>query len=180
LNIEDRKGVMTDIVEAKTAKRAPARPPAADRKPLLDELDRQIIRCLQSNARMPNTEIARALNVTETTIRNRVNRLLDEDLIEMVALITPKAKDATVSAFISVFVAPDAVEEAIRVLKPRPEVRYLGRMLSRSQILMETFFTDHDHLLAFQDECLGRLPGVQAVDTSLVLKVEKLSYEWEI
>jgi len=171
---------MTDIVEAKTAKRSARRPPVADRKPVLDELDRQIIRFLQSNARMPNTEIARALKVTETTIRNRVNRLLEEELIEMVALITPKAKDATVSAFILVCVLPESVEEAIEILKPRPEVRYLGRMLSRSQILMETFFTDHDHLLQFQDECLGRLPGVQAIDTSLVLKVEKLSYEWEI
>ncbi|MGV0852605.1 Lrp/AsnC family transcriptional regulator [Mycolicibacterium phlei] len=171
---------MTDIVEAKTAKRSASRPPVADRKPVLDELDRQIIRFLQSNARMPNTEIARALKVTETTIRNRVNRLLEEELIEMVALITPKAKDATVSAFILVCVLPESVEEAIEILKPRPEVRYLGRMLSRSQILMETFFTDHDHLLQFQDECLGRLPGVQAIDTSLVLKVEKLSYEWEI
>lgn len=172
---------MADIVEAEAAKRSASRPPTvADRKPVLDELDRQIIRFLQNNARMPNTEIARALKVTETTIRNRVNRLLEEELIEMVALITPKAKDATISAFITVSVLPASVEAAVEVLKPRPEVRYLGRMLARGQILMETFFTDHDHLLEFQDECLAQLPGVQAIDTSLVLRVEKLSYEWEI
>ena len=171
---------MADIVEAEAAKRSASRPPTvADRKPL-DELDRQIIRYLQNNARVPNTEIARALKVTETTIRNRVNRLLEEELIEMVALITPKAKEATISAFIVVSVLPASVEAAIEVLKPRPEVRYLGRMLARGQILMETFFTDHDHLLEFQDKCLAQLPGVQAIDTSLVLRVDKLSYEWEI
>ena len=51
---------------------------------VLDDLDRGIIQMLQRNARMPNTEIARALSVTETTIRNRVSRLVDEELIEIV------------------------------------------------------------------------------------------------
>ena len=172
---------MADTVDSKTAKRSPGRPATVqDRKPALDELDRQIIRILQNNARIPNTEIARALKVTETTIRNRVNRLLEEELIEMVALITPKAKEATVSAFIMVCVQPDTVDASIQVLKPRPEVRYLSRVLSRAQILIETFFTDNDHLLAFQDDCLAALPGVQSIDTSLVLRVDKASFEWEI
>uniref|UniRef100_A0A5Q5CC60 Transcriptional regulator, AsnC family n=1 Tax=Mycobacterium sp. (strain JLS) TaxID=164757 RepID=A0A5Q5CC60_MYCSJ len=172
---------MTDAIDSKTVRRAPGRPATVpDRRPVLDDLDRQIIRILQNNARIPNTEIARALKVTETTIRNRVNRLLEEELIEMVALITPKAKEASVSAFILVRVSPEAVDPAIEVLKTRSEVRYLSRVLSRAQILIETFFTDNDHLLAFQDECLAALPGVQSIDTSLVLRVDKASFEWEI
>jgi Lrp/AsnC family transcriptional regulator, regulator for asnA, asnC and gidA len=67
---------------------------------VLDELDKKIIRILQRNARVPNTEIGRALDVTETTIRNRVSRLIDEKLIEIVAVVDPKATDATISAFL--------------------------------------------------------------------------------
>jgi Lrp/AsnC family transcriptional regulator for asnA, asnC and gidA len=172
---------MTDAIDSTAAKRSPRRPEnGRDRKHVLDELDRQIIRILQNNARVPNTEIARALKVTETTIRNRVSRLLEEELIEMVALITPKAKESTVSAFILLTVAPDAVDAAIDVVKSRPEVRYLSRVLSRAQVLMEAFFTDNDHLLAFQDDCLAALPGLQSVETSLVLRVDKASFEWEI
>src|SRR5215212_3641837 len=59
--------------------------------PVLDELDKRIIRLLQRNARVPNTEIGRELDVTETTIRNRVSRLLDEGLIEIVAVVDPRA-----------------------------------------------------------------------------------------
>jgi Lrp/AsnC family transcriptional regulator for asnA, asnC and gidA len=57
----------------------------------LDQLDRDIIRLLQQNGRRSNTEMARTLSVTETTIRNRVTRLVDEELINIVAVPTPRA-----------------------------------------------------------------------------------------
>ncbi len=69
-------------------------------KTTLDDLDRGIIRILQRDGRTPNTDVARALDVTETTIRNRVTRLLDDGLIEIVAVPTPKAVGLTMSAII--------------------------------------------------------------------------------
>ena len=44
----------------------------------VDEVDREIIRLLQRDGRTSNTDIARALEVTETTIRKRIARLIDE------------------------------------------------------------------------------------------------------
>lgn len=148
--------------------------------PVLDELDKRIIRLLQRNARVPNTEIGRALDVTETTIRNRVSRLLDEKLIEIVAVVDPKATEATISAFLLLTVAPADAGTAVDRLRERTEVRYLSRTVGRGQVMAEVFFRDLTHLLAFQTDVLGALPGVQGVETLLVGEVHKLSYEWEI
>jgi Lrp/AsnC family transcriptional regulator for asnA, asnC and gidA len=147
---------------------------------MLDEMDRRIVRLLQRNARVPNTEIARALNVTETTVRNRVSRLLDEELIGIVAVVDQRATEATISAFIGVTVELSRVVAVAESLRERPEARYVAQMLGSAQVLAETFFRDHDHLLEFRNEFLSTLAGVISVDVSIVLRVHKMSYEWEI
>jgi Lrp/AsnC family transcriptional regulator, regulator for asnA, asnC and gidA len=147
---------------------------------LLDDLDKRIIRVLQRNARVPNTEIGRALEVTETTIRNRVSRLIDEGLIEIVALVNPKATEATISAFLLLTVSPPGVQEVAELIKARPEVRYLSLIIGRGQIMVEAFFRDHAHMLSFQTDFIATLPAVTGMESWLVVHVHKLSYEWEI
>jgi Lrp/AsnC family transcriptional regulator, regulator for asnA, asnC and gidA len=147
---------------------------------VLDELDKGIIRLLQRNARAPNTEVARALGVTEATIRNRVSRLLDEGLIEIVAVVDPKATEATISAFLVLNVQPPGVEGVAEALRDRPEIRYLSLVIGRGQIVAEAFFRDHEHVLAFQNEHLAKFPSITGVEISIVVRVCKLSYEWEI
>jgi Lrp/AsnC family transcriptional regulator for asnA, asnC and gidA len=147
---------------------------------LLDELDKRIIRLLQRNARVPNTEIGRALDVTETTVRNRVNRLVDEGLIEIVAVVNPRATEATISALMLLTVAPPGVRETAERVKACPEVRYLSLVIGRGQIMIEAFFRDHEHMLSFQTEFVASLPAVTGVESWLVAMVPKPSHEWEI
>lgn len=147
---------------------------------MLDEMDKRIVRVLQKNARTPNTEIARALGVTETTIRNRVARLLDEKQIGVVAVVNPEATEATISAFLEISLHPKNLDAVVDKLRGRGEVRYLGLTLGRAQIIIEAFFRDHEHLLAFQTGVVATLPGVTAVETAIVVRVAKFSYEWEI
>ena len=147
---------------------------------MLDDMDKRIVRVLQKNARTPNTEIARALGVTETTIRNRVARLLDEKQIGVVAVVNPEATEATISAFLEISLHPKNLDAVVEKLRARGEVRYLGLTLGRAQIIIEAFFRDHEHLLAFQTGVVATLPGVTAVETAIVVRVAKFSYEWVI
>jgi Lrp/AsnC family transcriptional regulator for asnA, asnC and gidA len=147
---------------------------------VLDDMDKRIVRVLQKNARTPNTEIARALGVTETTIRNRVARLLDEKQIGVVAVVNPEATEATISAFLEISLHPKNLDAVVEKLRARGEVRYLGLTLGRAQIIIEAFFRDHEHLLAFQTGVVATLPGVTTVETAIVVRVAKFSYEWEI
>jgi Lrp/AsnC family transcriptional regulator for asnA, asnC and gidA len=146
----------------------------------VDELDRKIIKMLQSDGRLSNTEIARALDITEATVRKRVTRLLDERLISVVAVPTPEAVGMTLSAIMGVSVELTAIREVADTIRTYPEVRYVGMSSGRYDLIVEGFFTDQEHLLEFVTGKLGMLSGITNLETSIILKVVKFSYEWEI
>jgi Lrp/AsnC family transcriptional regulator for asnA, asnC and gidA len=146
----------------------------------VDEVDREIIRLLQRDGRTSNTDIARALEVTETTIRKRIARLIDEDLVNVVAVPTPRAVGMTLSAIIGISVQLPSLRAVSERLVAYQEVRYVGVATGRYDIIVEAFFNDQEHLLEFVSRKLGALNGVTGAETSLILKVAKFSYEWEI
>ncbi len=146
----------------------------------LDEVDRAIIRLLQRDGRASNTEMGRELGLTEATIRKRVARLVAEDLISVVAVPTPEAVGMTTSAIIGISVQLQHLHGVSAELVTLPEVRYVGVSTGRYDLIVEAFFADHEHLLEFVSSQLGAMNGVTAIETSLILKVAKFSYEWEI
>jgi Lrp/AsnC family transcriptional regulator for asnA, asnC and gidA len=146
----------------------------------IDDIDRAIIRLLQKDGRSSNTEIGRELGLTETTIRKRVARLVGERLISIVAVPTPQAVGMTTSAIIGISVQLQKLHSVSDQLVALPEVRYVGASTGRYDLIVEAFFADHEHLLEFVSSELGSMSGVTDIETSLILKVTKFSYEWEI
>lgn len=157
-------------------------PPSSTTGPsrLIDELDRGIIRMLQTNGRMSNTEVARALDVTETTVRKRIAHLLDEGLMSIVAVPSPAAAGMTMSAILGVSVDLTSIHDVAETIRTYQEVRYVGLSVGRYELIIEAFFADHEHLLGFITDKLGNLPGITNLETSVILQVAKFSYEWEI
>ena len=146
----------------------------------VDELDRKIIKMLQVDGRLSNTEIARVLEITETTVRKRIAHLLDERLISIVAVPTPEAAGMNLSAIIGISVELTAIHGVADAIRSYTEVRYIGMSAGRYDLMVEAFFTDQEHLLEFVTDKLGSLPGITNLETSIILKVVKFSYEWEI
>lgn len=146
----------------------------------VDEIDRAIIRILQRDGRASNTQIGRELGLTEAAIRKRMGRLLAEDLVNVVAVPTPRAVGLTLSAIIGVSVQLGRLDAVVEQLVPYPEVRYVGVSTGRYDVILESFFLNQEHLLEFVSKKLGSLDGVTGVETSLILRVAKFSYEWEI
>jgi Lrp/AsnC family transcriptional regulator, regulator for asnA, asnC and gidA len=143
-------------------------------------VDRAIIRLLQRDGRASNTEIGRKLGLTETTIRKRIARLISERLINVVAVPTPLAVGMTTSVIIGISVRLGDLDKVSDRLVHYPEVRYVGLSTGRYDLIIEAFFDDNEHLLSFVSNELGSDPAVRQVETSLILKVAKFSYEWEI
>jgi Lrp/AsnC family transcriptional regulator, regulator for asnA, asnC and gidA len=146
----------------------------------VDDIDRAIIRILQRDGRASNTEIGRTLELTETTIRKRIARLINEQLINVVAVPTPMAVGMTTSVIIGISVRLGDLETVSERLVRYPEVRYVGMSTGRYDLIVEAFFADNEHLLSFVSNELGSDPAIRQVETSLILKVAKFSYEWEI
>jgi Lrp/AsnC family transcriptional regulator for asnA, asnC and gidA len=154
--------------------------PTPGRSRVIDELDRNIIRLLQVDGRMSNTEIARQLDITETTVRKRIARLLDQRLMSIVAVPSPEAVGLTLSAILGVSVDLPSMQDVAETIRTYDEVRYVGMSVGRYELIVEAFFADQEHLLEFVSKKLGQLPGIGNLETSIILKVVKFSYEWEI
>ena len=147
---------------------------------ILDEIDRRVIKILQADGRRPNTDIARELHVSETTIRKRIAQLVSRGLINIVAVPTPRALGLTMSAIIGISVTLPKLREISEELKRQQEVRYVGVSTGRYDIIVEAFFFDQQHFLDFISSKLSRMDGITGLETSMILDVVKFSYEWEI
>ena len=146
----------------------------------IDDLDKGIIGILKSDGRASNVEVGRLLGVTETTIRKRIANLLSLGLIEIVAVPTPKLAGFTLSAIMGLNVNLERLRDVSQALVTLPEVRYCGLSTGRFDIMIEAFFSSHEHLLEFSTAKVGSIDGVVEVETFLILDISKFSYEWEI
>jgi Lrp/AsnC family transcriptional regulator for asnA, asnC and gidA len=157
-----------------------SRPKPLSRNPEIDDLDRGIIAILQRDGRRNNSDIARALGVTETTIRKRLSALISNDLLRVVAVATPRIAGMNISAILGISVELRKLTEVARGLAKRPEIRYIGVAAGRYDIIVEVFFSSNEHVVEFTTTVLGQMDGVLDVETSVILRVEKFSYEWEV
>lgn len=147
---------------------------------LYDDLDRRIIGLLQEDGRRPNTEIAQLLGVTETTVRKRIGRLVSENLIKVVAVPSPEVVGMTMSAIVGITVEMDAYESVAAALEALPHTRYVGYSTGPYDLIIEVFFRSHEELLGLLSGKLAKIPGIVKTDTSVILKVTKFAYEWEV
>lgn len=143
----------------------------------VDRLDEEIIRLLCANGRASNVEIAKQVGVTETTVRKRVSRLLSSGVIEISAILNPRLAGLNLSAIIGISAELTSLRQIGEELAARPEVRYCGYSTGRFDLIVEAFFTNQEHVLTFTTEVLGAMDGITDVETSLILKIEKFSFD---
>ena len=68
----------------------------------LDAVDRQILRLLQDDGRRPNADLARALGISEPTVRKRLDRLRDSGVLHIIGLLDPAATGFPVDVFVGI------------------------------------------------------------------------------
>lgn len=91
----------------------------------LDKIDRAIIAHLQVVGRMPFTEIATRLKVSEGTVRHRVIRLTDIGVLQVAGTVEPQLLDWNAAGMIGVGVQAGMIEEAAAEITRFPEATYL-------------------------------------------------------
>jgi Lrp/AsnC family transcriptional regulator for asnA, asnC and gidA len=146
----------------------------------LDDLDRGIIEHLQDNGRRSNAAIARALGVTETTIRNRIERLVAREFIRIVAVIDPRKTAYRVDAIIWMRVDRGRAESIARQLAAFQNVVYVGHTTGRYDLLIEGVFESDEALFEFLTTRLSGSLGILQSETYHVLRTEKINYDWKL
>ena len=144
----------------------------------IDATDRQIIALLQADGRASNVDIARSVGVTEGTVRKRIERLLSEGLIRVVAVPSVDKLGLEVETVIMLKVDLGHAMRAGEALAAMPEVRSVRYTTGEYDIIIEVAVPSDDDLLAFLTDRLAVVTGIRATATSHVLKNIKQSCDW--
>jgi Lrp/AsnC family transcriptional regulator, regulator for asnA, asnC and gidA len=147
---------------------------------VLDELDQKIITCLIHNGRMSNRDIAREALVSEGTVRYRLNRLMENNIMKIAAVVNPLKVGLNVSVQIGLKVDAGKVEEVAHQLSLRNETKYVGITVGAFDIIIECVFNSNDHMLSFFTHQLSKLEGVRQTETFLFVRHVKSIYHWEL
>ena len=147
-------------------------------KARIDEVDRQILEHLSVDARMSNREIAQALGLAEGTVRGRIKRLQESNIIKIMALTSFTGPETPVMAYIGVRADLAHVAETAKAIARLPFVRFAATMLGRFDILVITIVRDGAELVEMVNEEIMTLPGVRHAETTLAVKGLKYDYRW--
>lgn len=145
---------------------------------VVDELDRAIVRYLQEDGRMASAEIARRLNVAERTVRARIDRLIADDVIQLVARIQPATVGYGVTADVFLEVESGRIHEVATTIAARPEVGYVGLTTGDRDISIQIFAPSVEALYNIVTDDLGRIPGVVRTRTFIIPKVIKTHFDY--
>jgi Lrp/AsnC family transcriptional regulator for asnA, asnC and gidA len=146
-------------------------------EPVLDEANKRIIELLQRDGRMSYTSIAKSVGLSEAAVRQRVQRMLDQGVMQIVAVTDPLTLGFARQVMVGVKVEGDTRPVA-KALSEIPAVDYVVLCAGRYDILAELVCTDDDHLLALLNEQIRSIPGVTGTETFLYLKLAKQTYAW--
>lgn len=144
----------------------------------LNQLDLQLIAELQKDGRASLTDVARALGVSHTTVRTRLNRVLEEDFIRINAWFNALRLGTVTTALVSIKTSPGKEEDVGCTLVNYSEVRYAGVSLDEYQVHIEVVVLSNQALYDFIQQHVVTIPGVVDVKSEIIFKVLKTGYQW--
>jgi len=143
----------------------------------LDDVSKAIIEQLQQDGRRPYAAIGKAVGLSEAAVRQRVARLQESGVMQVVAVTDPIQVGFSRAAMVGIRVDGD-VEAVAEHIESLPEVQYLVVCAGSFDILAEVLAEDDDHLLSVVGGKLRAIPGVRSTETFVYLKLRKQSYAW--
>jgi Lrp/AsnC family transcriptional regulator for asnA, asnC and gidA len=152
---------------------APAKHPAIT----LDATSKAIIEQLQADGRRAYATIGKAVGLSEAAVRQRVQRLVDAGVVQIVAVTDPLQVGFTRQAMIGIKAEGD-LRVLADALAAMPEVDYVVITAGAFDILAEIVCEDDEHLLSVLNDQICFLPGVGATETFVYLSLTKQQYNW--
>ena len=148
-------------------------------KVALDELDKRIIEQLQQDGRRPYTQIGPAVGLSEAAVRQRVQRLIDSGVMQIVGVTDPRMVGFGRQAMIGLTVEGDTrkIADAVAALD---EVVYVVLTAGSLDVLVEVVVEDDEHLLELLNNKIRSIDGVRDTETFMYLRIHKETYAWGV
>jgi Lrp/AsnC family transcriptional regulator for asnA, asnC and gidA len=145
--------------------------------PILDDVNKRIIELLQRDGRMSYATMAKIVGLSEAAVRQRVQRLLDNGVMQIVAVTDPLTLGFTRQVMVGLKVEGD-MRPIAKALSEIPEVDYVVICAGAYDLLAELVCTDDEHLLTLLNDRIRAIPGVTGTETFVYLKLAKQTYAW--
>jgi Lrp/AsnC family transcriptional regulator for asnA, asnC and gidA len=142
----------------------------------MDHLDRRIIERLHRDARVTAVQMASEFNVTEGTIRRRLKNLIEQGIIRTTVVVTPRFLANHTIAFLCIKTDAARVRDVANTLSQLDVVRYVAFGTGAHNLIVEVVVESNQELFRFVNDHVAGMPGVVAIDTSIVPEVAKTTY----
>ncbi len=146
-----------------------------------DKIDMEIVELLMREGRMPAAEIARRVGgITERIVRYRIDRMIEEGLITVSAIVHPPKLGYTVAADVLLEVETGRIREVAETLVKLECISYVACSIGETDVSVQVLAKDTDEVYNLVTEVIGKIPGVRKSTTSIVPLVLKDVYQWSI
>lgn len=143
----------------------------------LDATSKKIIEQLQLDGRKSYAEIAKVVGLSEAAVRQRVQKLTDAGITQIVAVTDPMKLGFERLAMIGIRVSGDTRLVANR-LADMTEVSYLVHTAGSFDIMIEVVCEDDSDLIEVLNGRIRSIEGVAATETFMYLEIKKQKYDW--
>ena len=143
----------------------------------LDDKDRAILVELQVDGRMSYADLAPRVGLSQAAVRQRVNRLTERGVMQVVAVTDPLSLGLSTQAMVGISVSGDVRAVAAAVSECR-EAEYVLITAGRYDVLAEVLCEDNEALLALVNDRIRAIEGVASTEVFSILKMEKMTFSW--
>jgi Lrp/AsnC family transcriptional regulator, regulator for asnA, asnC and gidA len=143
----------------------------------LDDIDKAIIRELQLDGRTPYAKLGPAVGLSQAAVRQRVQRLIENGVMQVVAVTDPLMLGFNLEAMIGIEVEGD-VRAVASKLAEVDNVDYVVVTTGRFDLVVEVVCRDNEELMRLINDVIRAVPGVRATEAFTYLHLEKQTYSW--
>ncbi len=147
----------------------------------IDKTDVKIVNLLLEDGRISASEIARQIgDISERAVRYRIDRMVEEGVIRISAIVSPKAFGLDTYADVWMEVESDKITEVANKMAEYENVTYVACSIGESDVSIQVVARDTGEIYRFVTEVVRKVPGVRKTTTSIVPVVLKDVYQWRV
>lgn len=153
---------------------------ATDSQPqTLDETNKRIVTLLQEDGRRSYVSIGKEIGLSEAAVRLRVQRMLDDGIMQIVAVTNPMDVGFKRQAMVGITVNGD-IEYVARELKEISQIDYVIITAGRFDILAEIFAEDDESMLELVNRHIRKIDGIDRTELFTYMRLESQRYDWGV
>ena len=147
----------------------------------IDKIDVKIVNILLENGRMSASQIARELGeISERAVRYRIEKMIDEGVVQISAVVRPQAFGLTTIADVWLEVESDHILEVAKKMAEYDTVSYVACGIGETDVSIQVVAHDTSEIYHFVTEVVRKTPGVRKTTTSIVPMILKDVYQWRV